>query len=185
MVTIAINTQQGTDMKQMQIYTDTLGPYIELIVAKLRAQELEVKTMGLELTPPYVFLGITDSEASWQFPPIEFAIESALRYLQKTMDLDSKEWETTVNEYVNIPSRSSGKTTVEQEGMSRYRTRQSTIDLCESLGKHIAENSTVIEVPFIYSRWGISYKVVANLALIWLGRKLRAEKEETARSESN
>lgn len=157
--------------KQVQINTVELHEYIELISERVRQNSLELHQHASELDPPYPLEAALSRHHQSQ---LEIVCHSTLLKLFAEMkSLSDPEWEICIAEYMELKSPNPGD-------KDRYKDFESPafspemLALIEKIGLYLETQDP--KPPYLRRKNTISHRVVTSMAIIWLGRKLRAEK---------
>jgi hypothetical protein len=179
-------TEMAKAYKQVQINTAELRQYIDIIGKRVKENGDEVRRFALELDPPYPIASLEDAFINPNFPlghlaELELITHTAL--LKMVADLNqisSSELTTCIQEYNALPVPTLNKD--RYKGTESPGFRDTMLNLSNKIGKYLDTQS--FKPAYLKRGDAINHRATISIAIIYLGRKLMAEKESATKPNS-
>jgi hypothetical protein len=169
--------------KQVQINTSELREHINLIEEAVKQSGDEVRRYAQGLRPPYPFTSLEEAYTAefglGNAAQLELVCHSALLYMQaEVKNISIKEWQACFDEYANLTSADPSSTT-RYKGIESPGFRNSILDVSEEIARYLDMQS--VKPKYLMRGKAVNHRVIIQLAIIWLGRKLKAEREASSK----
>ena len=183
MTTTTLLSKETTMSKRITIFKDALQDQFDIIKKKMVENSHlihnVVEQIATNLMPPYpiIFAQFDVLEETYHISTTGFIVQSCIMQLYKDKEtISDKEWLTIIDVYLDIPKimvHTNGQRTGHQEGTEDITVSDEIADMCEIIGDYI--HTYIQEVPRLKHQYGVSYKIVSCLAVLYVARKLERQ----------
>jgi hypothetical protein len=169
--------KQSRNTKQVQINREELRSYIDPVIERVRQNSQILYHQAKNLRPPYPLESL---ESVYHSSEMELICHSAmLQMLAELKTIPVEEWKFCYAEYKKLPVRSPGMPD-RYKGIESPAFSDEMFTLAEKIGSYLEVLD--LNIAYLRRKNAINSQLIANVSLIWLGRKLIAENESVSQS---